>query len=138
MFLFFRNLSISGDNNDHCVSDDRRWIVMSYLFQNVKLFKWRSEICGIYICFLEHKDFHTMFFKTIIISETLILSVFLILDNTNTANGKLLQHPSNWRLVVLCVIMAVSVVTHMFYRIMNIAHSSEMQGSLTVAGSKQI
>ncbi|PNF34960.1 hypothetical protein B7P43_G15616, partial [Cryptotermes secundus] len=38
-----------------------------------------------------------MFFKTIIISETLILSVFLILDNTNIANACTLIRPDGTR-----------------------------------------
>jgi hypothetical protein len=52
-----------------------------------------------------------MFFKTFIISGTFVLSVFLILDNINIANGKLQQHPSARRRGVSYVSMTVSLAT---------------------------
>jgi lipopolysaccharide export LptBFGC system permease protein LptF len=58
-----------------------------------------------------------MFFKTVIISGTFVLSVFLILDNINIANGKLL--PDN--------VPYLSVVTHVLYRITRTACSAEVQ-----------
>jgi hypothetical protein len=78
-----------------------------------------------------------MFFKTIIFSETFVLSVFLILYNTNIANGKLwnTRQPED-RVFHTYVSVTLFLPTHMLYRIMNGAGPTGLQGPLAVAGTK--